>query len=68
MFGKPKYLVLDAVFPVVGGREFIPDNNQEALWWMYDGTKSYLITIVTPPAMQPLKLIIPPTLKRRQVK
>ena len=57
---KFSHLVLDTVFPVVGRRELIPDNH-EAQWMCADN--SYLMTIVMPPAMQPLKLIIPPALE-----
>ena len=65
MFGKSTHFVLDTVFPVVGCRELIPDNYE--VQWMIS-SNSYLITIVMPPAMQPLKLIIPPTLEETRVK
>ena len=32
------------------------------------GTDSNLMTMVIPPAMQPLKLIIPPTLKKKEAR
>ena len=62
--GKPRYLVLDTVFPVVWRREFIPGNH-EACWMC--GTKSYLMTIVMPAVIQPLRLTIPPTLDKEAV-